>query len=308
LDNSGKSILVSGATGRQGGAVVRHLLKKNWSVKALTRNPDSPSARTLSNEGVEVVKGDMEDADSIVKAMTGAYGVFSVQDFWKSGATGEIRQGKNMADAAKSCNVKHFIYSSVGGAERNSGIVHFESKFVIEKYIRDLKLPATILRPVSFMENYYIPIVEKGIIKGKLVDPIYSDRNIQQIAIDDIGAFVALSFEKPGEFLKVAIEIAGDEFTNPEAAEIFSKVFGRKVRFKRLPMFIVKFFMGKESFQMFSWFNSEGYKSDINYLRSNYPEVKLTTLEDWLLKEGWDKKTKYVRHDKTWDLKRPIAK
>jgi len=305
LDKSNKTILVTGATGRQGGAVVRHLLKKKWSVKALTRNPNSPSAKSLSNEGVEVVEGNMEDVESLIIAMASTYGVFSVQEYWKSGVTGEIQQGKNMADAAKRSNVKHFVYSSVGGAERNSGIDHFESKFIIEKYIRKINLPATILRPVSFMENYYIPIVEKGIIKGKLVDPIHPDRNIQQIATDDIGAFAALAFEKPGEFLNVAIEIAGDQFTNPEAAEIFTKVLGRKVRYKRLPMFIVKYFLGKESFQMFSWFNSDGYKSDIKYLRSNYPEVKLTTLEDWLIKEGWDKKTKYVRHEKTWDLKSP---
>lgn len=303
MDNSDKSILIAGATGRQGGAVVRYLIDKNWSVKALTRNPNSPSARSLSKEGVELVEGNMEDADSLIKAMEGSYGVFSVQVFWKNGVAGEIQQGKNMADAAKKSNVKHFVYSSVGGAERNSGIDHFESKFVIEEYIRKINLPATILRPVSFMENYYIPIVEKGILKGKLVDPIQPDRNIQQIATDDIGAFAALAFENPDEFLNTAIEIAGDEFTNLEAAATFSKVLGRKVRYKKLPMLIVKYFLGKESYQMFSWFNSEGYKSDINYLRSNYPEVKLTSLEDWLIKEGWDKKTRYVRHEKSWDLK-----
>jgi uncharacterized protein YbjT (DUF2867 family) len=247
----------------------------------------------------------MDDTDSLVKAMTGVYGVFSVQDIWSSGIAGEIQQGKSMADAAKSCDVKHFVYSSVGGAERKSGIAHFESKFVVEEYIRSIKLPATFLRPVSFMENYYIPIVEKGILKGRLVDPIFPDRNIQQIATDDIGAFAALAFERPGEFMNIAIEIASDEFTNPEAAEIFSKVLGRKVRFRKLPMIIVKYFMGKESHQMFSWINSEGYKSDIKYLKSNYPEIKLTTLEDWLIKEGWDKKTTYVRHEKSWDLKAP---
>jgi uncharacterized protein YbjT (DUF2867 family) len=281
------------------------LLKKKWSVKALTRNPDSASAKSLLNKGVEVVKGNMDDFGSLEKAMRGVYGVFSVQDFWSNGVTGEIQQGKNMTDAAKSCNVKHFVYSSVGGAERNSGIPHFESKFVVEEYIRSLKLPATFLRPVSFMENYYIPLVEKGILKGRLVDPINPDRNIQQIATDDIGAFAALAFEKPGEFLNIAIEIAGDEFTNPEAADIFSKVLRRKVRFKKLPMFIVKYFMGKEAFQMFSWYNSKGFKSDISFLRTNYPEIKLTSLEDWLLKEGWDKKTNYTHHEKTWELKKP---
>jgi uncharacterized protein YbjT (DUF2867 family) len=122
------------------------------------------------------VQGDLEDPASLERAARGVYGIYSVQDFWSVGARCEVLQGKNLADAAKKAAVEHFVYSSVGGAERNSGIDHWESKWEIEKHIRKLGLPTTILRPVAFMENYYIDQVEIGILKGKLLDPIRADK------------------------------------------------------------------------------------------------------------------------------------
>jgi uncharacterized protein YbjT (DUF2867 family) len=112
-----------------------------------------------------------------------------------------VQQGKNLADAAQKAGVEHFVYSSVGGAERNSGIDHWESKWEIEKYIRKLGLPATMLRLAAFMENYYIDQVEVAILKGKLIDPIRADKPYQTIATDDIGGFTALAFARPREFI-----------------------------------------------------------------------------------------------------------
>src|SRR5262245_54866254 len=195
--NTDKTVLVTGATGRQGGAVIRHMLPKGWKLRALTRNPASRSAEDLADQGVEVAQGDLEDPASLERAVRGVYGVYSVQDFWAVGAKREVKQGQNVADAAKKAGVEHFVYSSVGGAERNSGIDHWESKWEVEKHIRKLGLPATMLRPVSFMETYHIEQVEIGILKGKLVDPIRADKPYQTIATDDIGAFVALAFERP---------------------------------------------------------------------------------------------------------------
>ena len=153
----------------------------------------------MTQKGVEVVQGDLEDAASIARAATGVYGIYSVQDFWAVGAKREVQQGKNVADAAKKADVKHFVYSSVGGAERNTGIPHWESKWEVEKHIRSLGLPATVIRPAAFMEMYYVDQVEIGILKGKLADPIRADKPYQTIATDDIGAFVALAFERPAE-------------------------------------------------------------------------------------------------------------
>src|SRR5260370_15287703 len=209
--NTDKTVLVAGATGRQGGAVIRHLLPNGWKLRALTRNPGSQAAQELARQGVEVAQGDLEDPSSLDRAARGVYGIYSVQDFWAVGAKREVQQGKNLADAAKKAGVQHFIYSSAGGAERNTGITHWESKWEIEKHIRKLALPATILRPVSFMETYHVLEVEVGILKGKLADPIRANTPYQTIATDDIGAFAALAFERPKDFIGLELEIAGSE-------------------------------------------------------------------------------------------------
>jgi uncharacterized protein YbjT (DUF2867 family) len=289
-----KTVLITGATGRQGGAVIRHMLPKNWKLRALVFKADEPTVQNLRSQGIEVVRGNMEDPASLEPATRGVYGVYSVQDFWSVGAKREVQQGKNLADAARKAGVEHFVYSSVGGAERNSGIDHWESKWEVEKHIRKIGLPATMIRPAAFMENYYIDKVEIGILKGKLADPIRADKPYQTIASDDIGAFVSLAFERPSEFIGAELEIAGSELTNVEAAEVFSRVLGKPVKFQKLPMPIVRLFLGKEFYQMFRWFNEAGFKADIAGLRRRYPQVRLQTLEEWLRSEGWPKRARRV--------------
>jgi uncharacterized protein YbjT (DUF2867 family) len=296
--NADKTVLVTGATGRQGGAVIRGLLPNGWKLRALTRNSTNTAAQDLARKGIEVVQGDLEDPTSLERAARGVYGIYSVQDFWSVGARREVLQGKNLADAAKKAAVEHFVYSSVGGAERNSGIDHWDSKWEIEEHIRKLGLPATILRPAAFMENYYIDQVEIGILKGKLMDPIRADKPYQTIAADDIGGFAALAFERPKDFIGLELEIAGSELTNPQAAEVFSRVLGKPVKFKKLPMLLVRLFLGKEFYQMFRWFNEAGFKADIPELRRRYPEVRLQTLEEWLRNEGWHKRARRVQAPK----------
>ena len=293
-----KVVLVTGATGRQGGAVVRHMLPKGWKLRALTRRPEAHEAQSLARQGVQVVQGDLEEPASIARAVEGVYGIYSVQDFWSVGAKREVQQGKNLADGAKKAGVQHFVYSSVGGAERNTGIPHWESKWEIEKHIRQLKLPATIFRPAAFMEMYNVLQVEVGLLKGKLMDPLRDDKPYQTIATDDIGAFVALAFERPAEFIGKQLEIAGSELTNLEAAKVFSRVMGRPVKFSKLPTLIVRLFMGQEVYKMFTWFNEAGFQADIAGLRRCYPEVHLHTLEEWLREEGWHKRGLRMRAPK----------
>ena len=298
MNNANKSILVSGATGRQGGALISQLLQKNWRVRALTRNIQSRAATSLARQGVDLVQGDMEDIASLQCALKGAYGVYSVQDFWSVGAQREVQQGKNLADAALSAGVTHFVYSSVGGAERSSGISHWETKWEIEKHIRRCKLPATILRPAAFMENYYIAAVEIGLLKGKLADPIRGDKPYQTIAVESIGALAALAFDRPGEFIGLELEIAGSELTNIEAAATFSRVLAKPVKFQNIPLPLVRLVLGKEFYQMFRWFNKAGFQADIPALKKKYPEVRLLSLEEWLIKEGWHKRARIVKPPK----------
>ncbi len=146
-------ILVTGATGRQGSAVIQRLLARDFPVRALTRNPDKPQARALAGHGTEVMRGDLNDPDSLTRALGGVYGVFSVQTPAEHGAAVEVRQGINLADAAKRSRASHFVYSSVGSADRNTGIPHFDSKARVEDYVRGTGLKYTIFRPVFFMEN-----------------------------------------------------------------------------------------------------------------------------------------------------------
>jgi len=290
MSNSDKLVLVTGATGRQGGAVIRHMRPKGWRLRALSRNTKSYAARELARQGVELVQGDLDDPASLERAARGAYGIYSVQDFFAAGARREVRQGKNLADVAKKVGVEHFVFSSVGGAERNSGIPHFETKGEIEKYIRSLDLPATIFRPVGFMEMYNMLEIEVRLLKGTFADPVRPDKPFQTIATDDVGAFVALAFERPKDFIGVELEIAGSELTSRQAAEVFGRVLNRPMKSQRLPLFMVRLLFGTEFYKMFRWFNDEGFKANIPELRRKYPEVRLHTLEEWLREEGWDKR------------------
>jgi uncharacterized protein YbjT (DUF2867 family) len=298
MSNADKVVLITGATGRQGGGVIRHMLPRGWKLRALTRDPSSNAARALARSGIEVVRGDLENPASLEKPLVGVYGVYSVQDFWAVGARREVQQGKNLADAAKKAGVAHLVYSSVGGAERNTGIDHWESKWTIEQHIRRLNLPATMIRPAGFMENYYIDQVEIGLLKGKLIDGIRADKPYQTIAADDIGAFIALAFERPSDFIGEALEIAGSELTNKEAAEVFSRVLGKRVVYRRLPLPIVRLALGKEFYQMLHWFNRAGFAADIPALRRRFPEIRLRSLEEWLRDEGWHKRARHLRAPK----------
>jgi uncharacterized protein YbjT (DUF2867 family) len=263
-------------------------MARQLTVRALVRDPQSDRAKALADQGVDIARGDMDDLVSLKEAMVGVHGVYSVQDYFAVGAEREVQEGKNMADAALDAGVEQFVFSSVGGAERRSGIEHFETKWEIENHVRRLGLPATIIRPVGFMENYYIPQLEGQILKGRLFDPVRADKPRQEIASDDIGNFISLAFAQPERFIGLELEIAGSELTSPDTAEVFSRVLGRRVRAHHLPTPVTRLSMGKEWYQMFSWLKESGFQADIPALRRDYPEVPLTSLEEWLRREGWE--------------------
>jgi uncharacterized protein YbjT (DUF2867 family) len=156
-----------------------------------------------------------------------------------------------------------------------------------KNHIRKLRLPATMIRPAGFMENYYIPLLEKQILKGRLFDPVRGNKPRQDIASDDIGKFISLAFAQPDRFIGLELEVAGSELTSPEAADVFSRVLGRRVKAHHLPMTAARLSMGKEWYQMFTWLSKSGFQADIPALRRDYPDVSLTSLEEWLRKEGW---------------------
>lgn len=280
MDKQNKIILVTGATGRQGGSVAQRLLSRGWTLRALARDPNKPASQDLAQKGVELIQGDLDNRDSLDRAVDGVYGVYSVQNSWECGVDKEIEQGMSIADAAHEAGVGHFIYSSVGGAERNTKIPHFESKWQIEQHIRALNLPCTILRPVFFMENFNSPEMRSSIMDKDLLSlPIKPDTPLQMIAVEDIGAFAALAFENPVDYLGKAIELAGDELTMLQTVDILSRVLARPVRFEETPMEQARQ-QSEDAAIMFDWFNREGYQADIPSLRQIYPQMK--TLSTWV--------------------------
>jgi uncharacterized protein YbjT (DUF2867 family) len=278
-------ILVTGATGQQGGAAARHLLAQGWRVRGLTRSAASDKARALQERGAEVAEGDLYDRASVDAALQGAYGVFSVQNFWlpEVGAEGEVRQGNLLADAAQAAGVQHFVYTSVGGAEKNTGIPHFDSKWAIEQHIQALGLPATVLRPVFFMDN--LNWSRQGILQGTYNSiGIRPERTMQMIAADDIGALAALAFDRPGEYLGRSLEIAGDELTEAQIAETLTRVIGRPVQVAPPQQWGNR--NTEEGQKMVRWFNEVGYQADIHALRQAYPALR--TFEQFLRDNGWE--------------------
>jgi uncharacterized protein YbjT (DUF2867 family) len=282
--NAERLILVCGATGKQGGAVARSLLDRGFRVRALTRDPQKPEAQALSEQGAEVVQGDMEDRSAMDQVVEGAYGVFSVQNFWETGYDREVQQGKTVADAAKAAGVEHFVYSSVGSAHRQTGIPHFESKWEVEEHVRQSGLPYTILRPTYFMQNW--EWTREMILGGTLAQPFDADKPFQQVAVEDVGAFAAIAFENPDRWIGRAVDLAADEQSMTEIAETFGRVIGREVSYYQVPWDQFEEQMGEEGTLNLRWINDVGYEADIAALRQEYPE--LTIFEHYLRSHGWE--------------------
>jgi uncharacterized protein YbjT (DUF2867 family) len=281
-----KVILVTGATGKQGGAVAGHLLNDGWKVRALVRDPDKEKAQELRKQGAEVVQGDLYDRASLDGALRGVYGAFSVQNFWLPdvGYEGEIKQGELLADAAKEAGVQHFVYSSVGAAHRGMGQKHFESKRIIEQYLEGIDLPHTIVRPVAFMDN--IEWNRAQISNGMLPSMgVRSDKRTQLIAVDDIGAIITIVFSNRLGYLGRTLEIAGDELTESEKAETLSKVVGHHVKLVQ-PQMPEGYTPDDEEIAGARFFNGEAYTADIDAVRKIHPGLR--SFEQYLHQEGWE--------------------
>lgn len=290
MKNTNQIILVTGATGHQGGAVAKNLLEQNkFAVRALVRNKMSDKAKALEESGAELTEGDFNNTASLEKALQNVHGVFSMQDF-KKGTDTEIAQGKALADAAKKTGVQHFVYSSVGSAERNTGIPHFESKYQVEEHIRKIGLPYTILRPVFFMYNYNG--MRQMIESGTLYTPLSAGKKLQQLSEDDYGKMVADAFADTNKFIGKEIEVASVDITMEEVAESFSSVLDKHVSYQQIPFEAFQQQAGEEVTTMFRWFENVGYNARLNELEDTF--FKLTSLKDYLNKHEWNKNTAVI--------------
>jgi len=274
---SERTILITGVTGNQGGAVAQALQGAGFNLRGLTRTPDSDRAAALARQGIEVVKGDLDDEATLRRALAGAWGVFGVQNTMEAGVEREEAQGKRLATLAREAGVEHYVYTSVGSANKRTGIPHFDNKWRIEETVRGLRFPwHVILRPAFFMENLMAPY---SLHSDTLSSALGPGTNLQMIAVDDIGWFGARAFTDAAALNRREIDLAGDARTMREAAEILTEALRRPIAFAQTPIEQVRQY-SKDMALMLEWFERVGYSADIAGLEREFGRA-LTKLPDW---------------------------
>jgi uncharacterized protein YbjT (DUF2867 family) len=272
-----RTILITGVTGQQGGAVAQALKGAGFHLRGLTRKPDSERAAELARQGIEIVRGDLDDEATLRRALEGAWGVFGVQNAGEAGVEREEAQGKRLATLARATGVEHYVYTSVGSAHKQTGVPHFDNKWRIEETVRGLRFPThVILRPVFFMENLVAPFSLQG---STLAWALRPDTKLQMIAVDDIGWFGARAFTDAAALNRREIDLAGDIRTMSEAAENLTEALERPITFAQTPIEPVRQY-SKEMALMLEWFERVGYSADIAGLQREFGR-KLTRLRDW---------------------------
>lgn len=276
MSDRNRLVLVTGATGSQGGAVARELLAKGWKVRAMTRKPDSDKARALAAKGAEVVQGDLDDPSSVARALQGVWGVWAVQNTWEAGVEREEQQGHALARAAREAGVQHYVYTSVGSAHRNTGIPHFENKWRVERTVRSLGFPShAVLRPVFFMENLLGGFFLQG---DKVMAGLKPDTPLQMVAVKDIGRVEAQGFTRSAELSGKEFDLAGEAVTMADATKILSAALGKPLTFVSLPIEAVR--QNNAEFAiMLQWFEDVGYSADIPLLDKTFG--RMLRLEEW---------------------------
>lgn len=276
---SEKLVLITGATGHQGGATLRHLARRGgFKLRALTRKPGSDAAKGLAALGAEVVAGDLDDAVSLARALDGAWGVYSVQNTWEAGVENEEVQGKRLAQLARDTNVQRFVYASVGSAHKATGIPHFDNKFRIEQTVKALGFPSyAIIRPVFFMENLLSPW---SLASDKLTGGLWPRTKLQMIAADDIGKFGSKAFVDAAAMKNVEFDIAGDAVTMPEAAAALSPFVGRTLTYQQIPIDVVRK-QSEDVALMTEWFEKVGYSANIATQEQRFG-IHALTLAEWI--------------------------
>jgi uncharacterized protein YbjT (DUF2867 family) len=277
------TVVVTGSTGKQGGAVARGLLERGHKVRAVTRNPDSSQAKSLANAGATLVAASLEDTAAITRALEGATSLFAMTT--PSGSTdAETRQGFAAAEAAKAAGV-HLVFTSVGSANRQTGIPHFDSKYEVEKHIGKIGVRATILAPVYFMENLYF--AKEQLAKGTYTAALPPTRTLAQVAVADIGAVAVRVLENAGRFMGKRFELASDELTGNDVLAILSRVTGRSFGYHQVPLDFIRQRMGEDGAKMYEWLDLVGYTVDRAALRREFPDLAFHDFESWAKAQDW---------------------
>jgi uncharacterized protein YbjT (DUF2867 family) len=279
------AVVVTGATGNQGGAVMKSLLERGHKVRAVTRNTDTAKARQLANAGVTLVRASLEDTAALTKALEGATSLFAMTTPFVGGTQAETRQGISAADAAKAAGV-HLVFTSVGFANRQTGVPHFDSKYEVEKHIAKIGVRATVLAPVYFMENLLFG--REQLAKGIYAAPLPPTRRLAQVAVADIGAVAVRLLEDPARFAGKRFDLAGDELTGNDVIAVLSRVTRRPFTYFQVPLDVFRQRMGEDQAKMAEWFDRVGFKADRAALRREFPDVAFHDFESWAKAQDWN--------------------
>ena len=277
-------IAVVGATGNQGGSVVDALLARGARVRAVVRDPDKLTARALAARGVELTVGDVTNPPSLDALFDGVDAVFAMTTPLPGGTDLEAATGIGIADAAARAGVPHLVFSSVGGAERESGVPHFESKRRVEERIEALGIHHTFLRPVLFMDNLsgFMTSVEDGqvVVRMALPDGI----PLQMVAVRDIGRAAAAILLGGTAVEGDSVEIAGDTLTGSQIAKAIGAYAGLPARYEALPLEAIASF--GDTAEMFRWFaETPAYHADFEATHALVPDA--LDLPSWLAASNW---------------------
>src|SRR6476646_6397246 len=278
------TVVITGSTGKQGGAVARGLLERGHKVRAVTRDTNSSQAKSLAGAGATLVAASLEDTAALTQALEGATALFAVTT--PSGGTdAEIRQGIAAADAAKAAGV-HLVFTSVGSANQQTGIPHFDSKYEVEKHIARIGVRATVLAPVYFMENLHVG--KEQLAKGIYATPLPPARQLTQVAVADIGAVAVRLLEDPGRFAGRRFDLGSDELTGNDVVAILSRVTGRPFTYFQIPLDVIRQRMGEDGAKMYEWFDRVGFTVDRAALRREFPDVAFHDFESWAKAQDWN--------------------
>ncbi|MEU3615314.1 NmrA/HSCARG family protein [Streptomyces sp. NPDC006872] len=280
------TVAVTGATGAQGGATARALLAAGHHVRALTRRLDSPTADALRGLGADVRHADFDDRASLDAALAGTDSLFAVTTPFGADTAIETRQGKALVDAAAAARLGHIVLTSVAHADRGTEVPHYESKHLVERHLRAAGVPWTVIAPAAFMDNYAGGWALDGLRDDTFAWPMPADRPLTLIPAVDIGAFAALALQRRDEFAGRRIDIASDERTPGQIAEILAAAADRPITHQEVPLAHVRT-RSADLAAMFEYFTTVGLDVDVVGLRRDYPEVGWHSFADWAAAQDW---------------------
>lgn len=298
---SSKTLLITGATGKQGRALIDTLLSTSptsFNILALTRKANSPSALSLAkrSSSIKIIEGNLSDSRAIftsAKMLTNdpIWGVFGVTT---SMGSLEEEQGIALVDAALEAGVQRFVFTSVErGGEQATNVPHFITKHNIEQHLKRVSeggsMKWTILRPVFFMDNIAPGFLGKMVATAWKLTLADTKKALQMVNVADIGYVAAQAFLKPVETENQVFSLAGDELTYEQADEVFKGKTGMYMPTTFAPLASAVLWMMKDTGLMFKFFREEGFVTDIPALKKRFPEIN--GFGEWLeSKSAWARK------------------